>query len=83
MQLLDEANARDRAYIYRIEGNKKIKPAVYKGQLFPRLEEYIRDNFVPRDKDGYGIFYIMIRRGETMLLSGTIALELPLSQRRA
>lgn len=76
VQLLDESDPRIRVYVYRMIGNKKIKPALYVGRPFETLESYIRDKF------GGGLYYIMIRRGEIMLLAGTIAFELPLSDPR-
>ena len=76
VQLLNESDPRIRVYVYRMIDNRKIKPALYVGRPFEDLESYIRDKF------GGGLFYIMIRRGEIMLLAGTIAFELPLSDPR-
>jgi hypothetical protein len=81
--ILEDADERDRVYLYRMEGNKKIKPAVYIGPPFRGLEQYIRDNFMDPSKGRYAMFCIMIRRGEKMRLSGTISFLLPLNQRRA
>lgn len=73
---MDETDPRLRVYVYRMIGNRKIKPSLYAGPPFGTLEEYIRDEF------GGGMFYIMIRRGETMELAGTIAILLPLNHPR-
>jgi hypothetical protein len=57
-------------------GNKKIEPACTWAHHSKPLKSYIRD------KLGGGLYYITIRRGEIMLLAGTIAFELPLSDPR-
>ncbi len=73
--LLDECHPRDRLYVYRVVDGKWVKPALIKGRPFPDLLDYLRDHH-----DG-GKFWIIIRRGETMLLSGTVLIGTPLWQR--
>lgn len=68
MQLLHSADPRIRLYVYRLENRRRIKPAIYSGPPIRRLEEYLQRTF------GGGEFEIMIRRGETMLESGTIGI---------
>jgi hypothetical protein len=74
LRLLDEQNPRDRVYVYRLDGERKIKPAVFKGRPFPELEDYLSAKY-----DG-GDFYLMIRRGTTLQIAGTIRLATPLSR---
>ena len=71
-QILDERHPKDRLYVNRIENGKAIRPTLYKGGTFPDLLEFLRD------EHGGGRFRIMIRRGETMLLSGAISIASPL-----
>ena len=73
--LLDEYHPRDRLYVYRVVDGKPVKPALINGRPFPDLLDYLRDHH-----DG-GKFWIIIRRGETMLLSGTVLIGTPLWQR--
>ncbi len=73
LNLLCEDDPRNRIYVYRMFDNQMVKPYLYAGPLFERLEDYVRDKF------GGGKFYIMIRRGEKMLLAGTIATGPPLN----
>jgi hypothetical protein len=74
-QLLDEADPRDRLYVYRVVDGKPARPALLVGQPFPDLMGILRD-----EHQG-GEFEIMIRRGERMLLSGVISIEVPLPRR--
>ena len=71
-QSLEEYHPQDRVYVYRIENGRPVRPALYKGETFPDLMEYLGD------KHGGGDFQIMIRRGEKMILSGRIGIEPPL-----
>ena len=70
-QLLELVDERDRLYVYRLQNNKAIKPAMIKGIPFPELLDVLRD------KHGGGQFRVMIRRGETLLLAGRIGVGGP------
>ena len=67
-QLLDEADCRNRLYVYRVIDGKPARPALLIGQPFPDLLDVLRD------QHGGGEFEIMIRRGDRMLLSGVIVI---------
>ncbi len=71
-RLLDEPDERDRLYVYRVVDGKSQRPALLKTVPFSGLEEHLRD------EHGGGEFNVMIRRGERMLLTGTIAIASPL-----
>ena len=75
LKLLYNSDERLRLYVYRWDGRRRIKPAIYKGRPIQKLEEYLQDKY-----DG-GEFHVMIRRGETMLVSGLL-LICPLPSRR-
>ncbi|MBL7099976.1 MAG: hypothetical protein ISS15_20150 [Alphaproteobacteria bacterium] len=75
-ELLASTNDRDRLYAYRLNGEKPVKPAVYKGRPFDDFFDFLRDEHRGGD------FLIMFRRGETMLLTGVIAIEAPLFGRQ-
>ncbi|HEV2563443.1 MAG TPA: hypothetical protein VGT78_15015 [Rhizomicrobium sp.] len=75
IDLLSETDPRIRVYVYRFVDGKAIKPYLYRGQPFEKLEAYIAETF------GNGAYYIMIRRGEKMLLAGDIRLLLSLNRR--
>jgi hypothetical protein len=70
-RLLESTDDRDRVYVYRIVNDKPARPAIYKGTPFSSLESFLRD------EHGGGKFQVMIRRGETMLLTGGIAIASP------
>ncbi len=70
--LLGEYHPRDRLYVYRVVDGEPVSPALIKGRPFPDLLDYLRDHH------GGGKFRIMIRRGETMMLSGTVLIGTPL-----
>jgi hypothetical protein len=70
--LLDEYHPRDRLYVYRVVNGEPVRPALINGQPFPDLLDYLRDHH-----DG-GKFWIIIRRGETMMLSGTVRIGCPI-----
>ncbi len=70
-QLIASSDWRLRAYIYRIQGEEKVLPAVFVGAPFPGLCEWLRDEL------GGGDFYIMIRRCKQMKLSGIICIGAP------
>jgi hypothetical protein len=71
-RLLDEPDERDRLYVYRVVDSKMQRPALLKTVPFSGLEAHLRD------EHGGGEFNVMIRRGETMLLAGAIAIAAPL-----
>ena len=75
MELMDDPDERLRLYVYRWENNCTVKPAIYIGPLFEDIFEYLQDKH-----DG-GEFNIMVRRGETMLLSELVRI-CPLPSRR-
>jgi hypothetical protein len=76
MQVVYDPDERDRMYVYRVESGKLIKPPVYKGRPFKGLENWLRE-----EHDG-GLFQVLIRRGEPMLVSRRI-LICPLPSRKA
>ena len=73
-QLLDDGDPSLRAYVYRIQDMKKILPALFIGEPFNGLVEWLRDEHRGGD------FHIMIRRGKRMELSGIICIGIPLAQ---
>ena len=70
MQLLGTEDPRVRLYVYRVENDRIIKPAIYKAQppFLEYLEAFLRDEFGARE------YYVMFRRGETMLEAGAISI---------
>jgi len=74
-QLLNAPSPNDRLYVYRLHQGKPVRPAMIIGSPFSDLMEVLRDQY------GGGEFQVMIRRGETMLLSGAIAIHPPLKLR--
>jgi hypothetical protein len=73
--LLDDPDPRLRVYVYPYRNNRRDGAAVYIGNPFDRLLEYLRDEFGSAD------YYIMIRRGKRMALAGTIGIAAPLHWR--
>ncbi len=69
--LLDEYHPRDRLYVYRVVNGHPVTPALLNSQPFPDLLEHLRDHY------GGGTFRLLIRRGDKMILSRTIAIEPP------
>ena len=69
--ILDDYHPRDRMYVYRVVDGQPVTPALLNRRPFPDLLEYLRDH------DGGGEFRLLIRRGDKMILSGTIAIEPP------
>jgi hypothetical protein len=63
-------------YIYRFIDEKIVNPYLYGGPLIEKFLEYTRDEF------GGGDFYVIIRRGKTMLLTGDFGIGLPLNDPR-
>jgi len=69
--LLWEGDPRNTVYLYGMDGDEILKPYLDKTPPFDGFEDYILDHF------GDGHFFVMIRRGKKMLLSGEIGLLLP------
>ena len=66
----------DIVYVYRIgEDGRPIRPYLLRSPATEELPEILRDHY------GGGKFQILIRRGKKMLLSGRIAIGLPISKR--
>jgi hypothetical protein len=74
-QLLDDGDPSLRAYVYRVRGTEKDLPALFTGEPFNGLAEWLRD-----EHKG-GNFHIIIRRGKRMELSGIICIGTPPVQR--
>jgi len=74
-QLLDDRDPRLRIYVYRLRGGQKSKPALYIGRPSPRLIDWLQN------KHGGGDFYIMIRRGKCMEISGIMGIAEPFALR--
>jgi len=55
-------------YVYRIENDKPLRPALWKTEPRPSLLEDICEAF------GAGEFQVMVRRGSKMLLAGRIGI---------
>jgi len=71
-RLCFNASPRDRMYVYRVENDQPEKPAIIKGALpFPDVLDHLRDKF------GSGTYYVMIRRGKKLLLSGSVSIDGP------
>lgn len=73
--LTENATEQDRCYVYRIADGKPRRPAIIKCVPYPGLFDDLRD------EHGGGDFQIMIRRGETMMLSGKLCIAEPLRRR--
>ncbi len=69
--LTEEENPDDRCYVYRVDHEKPIRPALVKCVPYPALFDDLRD------EHGGGDFQVMIRRGSTMLLSGLLRIAEP------
>lgn len=76
LALLDSTDPRDRLYVYRLRGGRKLTPALYKDFPFSDLLNWLRD------EHGGGQFALMIRRGETMLLAGSVSVITPRDRRQ-
>ncbi|MHB8544638.1 MAG: hypothetical protein ACYC9S_11655 [Leptospirales bacterium] len=71
LDILEESDPRVRVYVYRMVNDRPLKLALNKGEPFPKLLEYLRDEY------GGGAFRLLIRRGETMILSGVALIWSP------
>ena len=69
--LLEDPDPRLRLTVYRLRGGERLKPALYTGEPFPGLFDYLRDSHHGGD------FALMIRRGKVMELSGAISIWTP------
>ena len=67
-QLLDDPDPQLRAYVYRMENDQKVRPALFIGAPFDSLISWLRD------EHGGGDFHILIRRGKRMELSGIMCI---------
>ena len=70
--LTENAWEQDRCYVYRIKDGKPLRPALLICIPYPALFDDLRDEY------GGGDFQVMIRRGETMMLSGMLCIAEPL-----
>ncbi len=71
-EILERSDPRDRVYVYRLDEEDRPRfPALFKGEPFPDLMEYLRD------EHGGGEFRIMIRRSDKMILAGRIGVGPP------
>jgi len=60
-------------YVYAVDASGKMtKPCIAKWGMHAGLLDSIRDDF------GSGEYHLMIRRGKTMLFTGTIGVQRPL-----
>ncbi len=66
--ILDDYHPRNRMYVYRMVNGQPESPALLNCHPFPDLLDYLRDHH------GGGEFRLLIRRGDKMLLAGTIAI---------
>ena len=72
---LAESHVRDVVYVYRIDKDgRPIRPYLLRSPATEELPEILRDHY------GGGKFQILIRRAKKMLLSGRIAIGLPMSK---
>ncbi len=69
--LTENATEQDRCYVYRIKDGKPLRPAIIKCVPYPDLFDDLRD------EHGGGDFQVMIRRGETMMISGLLSIARP------
>jgi len=76
MRLMDDPDPKLRIYVYPYRNNRREGGAVYCGNPFSDLLDYLRDEF------GSASYYVMIRRGKRMELAGAIAVEAPLNWRK-
>lgn len=72
--LTENATEQDRCYVYRIEDGKPLRPAILICVPYPTLFDDLRDDH------GGGDFQVMIRRGETMTLSGKLCIATPIKK---
>lgn len=72
-----DPDPRLKIYVWRVKDDELIRPPIYKGFLYDDLFNDLRD-----DHNG-GEFALIIRRGETIQLSGNFLIGVPLAQRRA
>ena len=74
--LLDDGDPQLRAYVYRMEDDRKITPALFNKAPYHGLIDWLRD------EHRGGHFHIIIRRGKRMELSGIICIGVPLARQR-
>lgn len=66
--ILNNADPRNRLYVYRVLDGKPMKPAVLNGAPFPDLLQHLRDEL------GGGTFKLLIRRSDQMIFAGTVSI---------
>ena len=74
-RLLHSTDPRIRLYVYLLKDARKVKPALYAGYPIPDLCPWLQRCH------GEGDYAVMIRRGETMLLTGSLSIGVPLDWR--
>lgn len=70
-RLLNDRGPELRLYVYRFRDGQKSKPGLFIGRPSPRLIDWLRD-----EQDG-GDFWIIIRRGKRIEISGVIGIVGP------
>ena len=73
IEILHEGDHRTTVYVYRAEDDRPVPPYLFKCHPFVGLEDRIRDEY------GGGEYAVYIRRGESMMLSGIVAIGVPLN----
>ena len=71
MRILDEEDERLTVYVYRARHDWPVSPYLRKCHPYSELEADIRDDY------GAGQYAIIIREGQTMIFSGTMAIGVP------
>jgi hypothetical protein len=74
-QLLDDPDCQLRAYVYRMLNDRKVLPALFAGEPFRDLSDWLRHYH------SGGEFHVIIRRGKRMELSGIICIGVPMDFR--
>src|SRR5258706_4944922 len=72
-RLLGDGDPQLRAYVYRMQEDDKVLPALFIGAPSHELIDWLRD-----EHNG-GDFHIIIRRGKRMELSGIICIGVPVA----
>ena len=73
--LLHDGDPRLRLYVYRLQGGRRIAPALITGEPFPDLYTHLQIRY------GTASYAILIRRGRHMELSGAVSILAPLGWR--
>lgn len=75
IRILEGGDERMTVYVYRAKDDHTVPPYLRKCHPYTNLEADIRDEY------GGGEYAIIIRRGETMIFSGVMAIGVPLNWR--